>query len=723
MSDDPAISRSVWQDSAPLDPWGQHPFDQEDLVKSIHFGKGGSAIESIGNSNADTKEKGTLDGWSKLMETGPLSPPSAVYSEGTRILESDLSTEANKSMALNFYQESSFDEFDDYLREEEDRHRQMMDTRGMEIDLGEIDLEEELGSETEFVWDKCLPTQMHVFTMDDIPNIINVVTGFSLPLRSRAHRHAPASILFLCARYAHYFGSPELLDELLESARNQISQILQSRKEDMALLSFWISNLIQLQVYLKKDNGLMGTTARYQLLLAEATYDAYIHFIRDAQRRLDIRLIPAMLEYDPVPGFENVQFEGEWQLFKRAPKPTTQVVSAFDQAIPSSQSKTSSDSSVPPRPPSPRQQAISPRAITTLLSSVYFVLESYGVPTVVCRQAISQLYYYVGSELFNQIITTRRYLCRSKAVQIRMNISALEDWARTNSIPSAYVIPHLTPLVQLLQLLQVFSQQSDFTQFIETLQGLSALNPMQLKRCASSYRYEVNEPRLPKECMVYLQQLAADALKARGKGGWSVNDLFRRRSKLESSGRKSVKKSGIKKGRMLEKALDATSESTASLTPPTSPSLVNSNSSADRIADGDKMGEKSSNGDGSTEPSQENKLETQSDLQEESKKKEKDRRQEGGEEEGGEEEADEEDEEYFGELKDSSYLLPFSVPITTLVKGDANSTAEAGLASSQEDKLEPDFYKPARRKKKIMREMAPFIPSDILERLGKSSHE
>lgn len=73
---------------------------------------------------------------------------------------------------------------------------------------------------------------------------------------------------------------------------------------------------------------------------------------------------------------------------------------------------------------------MTPRKITTFLSSVLAILQLYEVNPAITCQVFSQVYYWVGCEAFNRILTRKKYLCRSKAIQIRMNLTALEDWVR-----------------------------------------------------------------------------------------------------------------------------------------------------------------------------------------------------------------------------------------------------------------------------------------------------
>lgn len=154
--------------------------------------------------------------------------------------------------------------------------------------------------------------------------------------------------------------------------------------------------------------------------------------------------------------------------------------------------------------------APSPRTITSLLSSTLQVLQFYEINPAIIIQALSQIFFWVGCELFNRVISRKRYLCRSRAIQIRMNVSALEDWARSNALPLGIVHAHLSPLSQLISWLQCQSSLQEFDGLIATMQGLKALTPVQMKRVVKDYRYEVGETRMSEECLQYLDQLILD---------------------------------------------------------------------------------------------------------------------------------------------------------------------------------------------------------------------
>lgn len=352
---------------------------------------------------------------------------------------------------------------------------------------------------------------MFVFQEHELERILSIIITNMTPQRSPSQKPVPANLLFLSARYAHYHASPELLTQLLVSAMEKINQVVERSQWDMTVLAFWMSNATLLLYYLKKDLGLMEATVDFQLHLSELISEIFILIIRDAERRMNKFLDSAMLDHETIPGLEDVHFQNEWKLFNRRSK----------AKAPEPEEKRF-------RPPSPRQRAkISPRSITSLLSSTLFVLDLYDVHSVISTQIVSQLLYWLGAETFNRIMATKRYLARTKAMQIRMNVSALEDWARNNNRHPEHfengsttstgqstmeaARQHLAPVIQLLQWLQVLSSLGDdFESLLTTLLQLQQLTPAQLLHAVKTYRSEVGEKGLTKPAMKFLLDLQRD---------------------------------------------------------------------------------------------------------------------------------------------------------------------------------------------------------------------
>jgi len=386
---------------------------------------------------------------------------------------------------------------------------------------------------------------MFVFQENELERILDIVITNMTPQRSPSQKPVPANMIFLGARYAHYHSSPELLAKLLITAMDKINDVVERYQWDMTILAFWISNATLLLHYLKKDTGLVEATTEFQAQLAELINEIFILIVRDAERRLDKVLDAAMLDHETIPGFEDITFQNEWKLFKRKKEVKEEPL---EKRL---------------RPPSPKQRAKpSPRNVTSLLSSTLFVLDLYDIHSVITAQIISQLIYWLGAELFNRIMESRKYLARTKAMQIRMNISTLEDWARANNRqPEHYeggemktsgettvdaTRRHLAPVIQLLQWLQCFSSlgADDLEALVGTLQQLKTLSPQQLIHTATHYRPEVGEKGLPKSAMKYLVAIQKEAQLRRERNRQS--NLAQQSPKGKSSGDNSAPATPVK---------------------------------------------------------------------------------------------------------------------------------------------------------------------------------
>lgn len=109
-------------------------------------------------------------------------------------------------------------------------------------------------------------------------------------------------------------------------------------------------------------------------------------------------------------------------------------------------------------------------------------------------------------------------------MQVRMNVSALEEWARANNRqPDHYengsmtasgestvdaARHHFAPVIQLLQWLQIFSAIGDSEESLKsTIEDLPRLTPQQITHAVKYYRAEVGEKGLPKSSMKFLNAL------------------------------------------------------------------------------------------------------------------------------------------------------------------------------------------------------------------------
>ncbi|ODV90229.1 hypothetical protein CANCADRAFT_23995 [Tortispora caseinolytica NRRL Y-17796] len=380
-----------------------------------------------------------------------------------------------------------------------------LDTSWIQDDFPAEPTEDDILNLPDFDWNRCLPGQMFVFSESDINLILDTSISKMQPQRSTTQKPIPANVIFLSARFALSSGDTNLLENLLTPAFERISDVVHSHKEDPSFLAYWLSNCSLLLYYLKKDTQLAPVTKQYQSKLHDLTTEIYTFVHRDAIRLMEKVLDQAMLEHDTIPGLDDVQFQHEWRLFRR--RKTHQSFAEQDGPA--------------YLPPPPKEKAKpSPRLITSILSSILFLFELYDVHPVISVQVMQQLFYWLGATIFNRVLSNHKYLSRTKAMQIRMNISMIEDWSSSNNFTPKFAdetrnFPedlidlartYLANPIQLLQWLQCFSGlEDDFDGLINTIQQLKALTPEQLLYAVDHYRAEVGEPSLSTTSKGYIK--------------------------------------------------------------------------------------------------------------------------------------------------------------------------------------------------------------------------
>ncbi|KAG4301619.1 hypothetical protein PCANB_001700 [Pneumocystis canis] len=421
----------------------------------------------------------------------------------------------SNSIDREWYDIGNIEPFESQMIESELQQRMdMQSSFGIETDLTSFNIEMDLNdhfekkdtsifSDNDFIWNKCLLEQTYVFSEDHILHILNMVITDFQPSRSVDQKIIPANVIFLSIRYAYYYGTKDMLNKFLHNTLDCIRALINNKSDDMTILAFWISNCTLLLYYIKKDPGLLVTIIDFQLQLTEIVHIIYSFFIQESKSRIEKHLDDSIIHYSAISAHENVAFENEWRIFpwKKRKNATLSYFSDEKYTTPS------------------------PLLITILLSSIFFVLDVYNVHPVIFKQIISQIFYWLSMELFNRIIREKIHLSRSKAMDIRLNISIIEDWARENSYQFEKRIDakfqrveytpfsmydclknHMAPLIQLLQWLQCVTSLNNIQSIEATIEVLNLLTSAQLLYVVKNYRLEVNEKKISKEIIRYLSQ-------------------------------------------------------------------------------------------------------------------------------------------------------------------------------------------------------------------------
>jgi len=312
------------------------------------------------------------------------------------------------------------------------------------------------------------------------------------------------------------------------------------QKPDININVFWLTNLLQLLCYLKKDTLLVSATIEYQYEISELVNEYYINLVQHIEERLEDVIEPCLMQYNTIPGMDEIKFENSISRLGRRLGFKAQLEKGSSR-LPKKSTKLSGA----------RLAQYTPQTIINILSSILKVLRTYRVHTSVIQQTIQQLLYFINSEIFNRLLTDSDYCCRSKAMQIRLNISTVEDWIREiiqfiadNDLKEIedveenyqYVISNqfmrqLAPSIKMCQLLQVctgFTDLESFFDIAETIvkdessspvasndgcttitnydSGNPSLSMAQMRIVFDLYHYEVNEPKINRDVIKYINR-------------------------------------------------------------------------------------------------------------------------------------------------------------------------------------------------------------------------
>jgi len=225
-----------------------------------------------------------------------------------------------------------------------------------------------------------------------------------------------------------------------------------------------------------------------------------VFIIRFAERRIDQLLDACVLDYAPHGSHsETVQFESEWSFLrpfvkKKVPSPlgvqasntglvspdksrnnlvsspTTSKFSSLQKTI--ARAHAAATNTPLGTQYSDYSSTPSPWELTAFLTALQTLLVFSDINPLLTTQLWSQVFYWtscksllrfhltwhltagIAGEVFNRVITRKKYLCRSRAIQISANLAVIEDWVDELALPPG-VLSHFTPVKDLLSWLQV----------------------------------------------------------------------------------------------------------------------------------------------------------------------------------------------------------------------------------------------------------------------------
>ncbi|AET40190.1 uncharacterized protein Ecym_5438 [Eremothecium cymbalariae DBVPG len=430
--------------------------------------------------------------------------------------------------------------------------------------LKTVELETSPEASMLFDFDHLISGQYIEFADYDIFEILNVL--ITLPQKNPHDTITPAALIFQCLRYAHKKRqSTSLVENIfylsltkILSSQQPSGGVVSNQEGDIVSQSYWLGYLTFLYYYLCRDETFFKKYTTLLQKLINAMQTLMIEICSSIYARIDRLVVPAILTYTTITDVKQTLYKKDWNIFKKKKHSIKGIQSSYDEIL---------NMLYPPS--AEEQMKVSPMKIVQIFGALTYVLDLHQVHPLFYVQCVSTSIQWFSTSLFNKIIGNKKYLSRGRAVQIRLNLSTIEDWIKNHDtrVPKSKMIDnfiwerfpytlikpiseinlklkslrnitmyspvaddkeviydttntlfyyqslyrisqlHMEPLLQLLQWLQVATSIEDEESLKSTMNLINALNPSQLLRVVEKYRYELEEPRFQSSLKKYLASM------------------------------------------------------------------------------------------------------------------------------------------------------------------------------------------------------------------------
>ncbi|KAG5272054.1 hypothetical protein AALO_G00161170 [Alosa alosa] len=282
----------------------------------------------------------------------------------------------------------------------------------------------------------------------------------------------PAYILFMCIRHADYMNDDQKVHSLLTSTINAIKKVLKRNNDDFEMTSFWLANTSRLLHCLKQysgDEAFMTQNsgkqnehclknfdlAEYRQVLSDLSIQIYQQLIKVAEGVMQPMIVSAMLESESIPSLSGVKPMGY----------------------------RNRSSSMDMERDGPGGYTL--EALIRQLGQFHGTMGEHGLDPEIGQQVIRQLCYNINAVTLNNLLLRKDVCSWSTGMQLRYNISQMEEWLRGRNLQQSGAAATLEPLIQAAQLLQVKKKTSQDAEAICTL--CSALSVQQIVKILNLY--------------------------------------------------------------------------------------------------------------------------------------------------------------------------------------------------------------------------------------------
>ncbi|OWK62201.1 Unconventional myosin-Vc [Lonchura striata] len=245
-----------------------------------------------------------------------------------------------------------------------------------------------------------------------------------------------AHILFMCVRYADYLNDADMLKSFMNVTIDGIKQV--------------VKEFMKYNTPRQNKNCLKHfDLSEYRQILSDLAIQIYHQFIIVMEN--NIQHMIGMLEYESLQGISGLKPTG---FRKRS--------SSIDDT-----------------------DTYTMTSILQQLSYFYSTMCQNGLDSELLKQAVKQLFFLIGAVTLNSLFLRKDMCSCRKGMQIRCNISYLEEWLKDKNLQSSNAKETLEPLSQAAWLLQVKKITDDDAK--EICEHCTSLSTVQIVKILNSY--------------------------------------------------------------------------------------------------------------------------------------------------------------------------------------------------------------------------------------------
>uniref|UniRef100_A0A8C8VPB8 Myosin VB n=1 Tax=Pelusios castaneus TaxID=367368 RepID=A0A8C8VPB8_9SAUR len=305
---------------------------------------------------------------------------------------------------------------------------------------------------------------------EDEPLLIrNLITDLKPQTVSATVPCLPAYILYMCIRHADYINDDLKVHSLLTSTINGIKKVLKKHNDDFQMTSFWLANTSRLLHCLKQysgDTGFMtqNTTKQnehclknfdlteYRQVLSDLSIQIYQQLFKIAEGMLQPMIVSAMLENESIQSLCGVKPMGYR-------KRSSSMVDG--------------------------DNTYSLDAVIRQMNTFHSIMCDQGLDPEIIQQVCKQLFYMINAVTLNNLLLRKDVCSWSTGMQLRYNISQLEEWLRGKNLQQSGAAQIMEPLIQAAQLLQLKKKTSEDAEAICSL--CTSLTTQQIVKILNLY--------------------------------------------------------------------------------------------------------------------------------------------------------------------------------------------------------------------------------------------